>query len=416
MPMTETLLIRDAHLLDPASGTLSDRSWMEIAGGLIADSGTGTPPSPASDAQVIDAAGATVMPGLVDAHVHLILTTFDLVDAASWTAGYSTVRALAEAGRMLRRGFTTVRDVGGADWGMARALDEGLAVGPRLVYGGKALSQTGGHGDLRARGDERLPCCQTRPAFARIADGIEAVRHAARDEFRNGAAHLKMLLSGGVASPLDDVSEVQYSDEEMRTAVSEADNHNRYVTVHAYHPRGVNRALRAGVRCVEHGNLLDDETITLLLDNDAFLVPTLVTYDQMDKFGKQTGIPARSLQKNAEVRDAGLAALEKAHKAGVNLVYGSDLLGPLQAAQLDEFRLRAQVQAPIDIIRAATSNAARLLKLDGVIGTLALGSAADLLVVDGNPLDDITVLTAPERYLRYVIRAGVPIAVAESEA
>ncbi len=412
--MTETLLIRDAHLLDPTAGTLSELSWMELSGGLIADSGTGTPPSPTPDTQVIDAAGATVMPGLVDAHVHLILTTFDLVDAASWTAGYSTVRALAEAGRMLRRGFTTVRDVGGADWGMARALDEGLAVGPRLVFGGKALSQTGGHGDLRARGDESMPCCQTRPAFARIADGIEAVRHAARDEFRNGAAHLKMLLSGGVASPLDDVSEVQYSDEEMRTAVEEADNHNRYVTVHAYHPRGVNRALRAGVRCVEHGNLLDDETITLLLDNDAFLVPTLVTYDQMDKFGKQAGIPARSLQKNAQVRDAGLAALEKAHKAGVNLVYGSDLLGPLQAAQLDEFRLRAEIQAPIDIIRAATSTAARLLQLEGAIGTLAAGAQADVLVLDGNPLEDIAVLTAPERRLRYVIRAGSPIVVAES--
>jgi len=414
MPLTGTLLIHDAHLLEPASGTVSDRSWIEVSGGRIADSGTGTPPSPAADTRVIDAAGATVMPGLVDAHVHLILTTFDLVDAASWTAGYSTVRALAEAGRMLRRGFTTVRDVGGADWGMARALDEGLAVGPRLVFGGKALSQTGGHGDLRARGDERLPCCQTRPAFARIVDGVEAVRHAARDEFRNGAAHLKMLLSGGVASPLDDVSEVQFSDEEMRTAVDEADNHNRYVTVHAYHPRGVNRALRAGVRCVEHGNLLDDETITLLLDNDAYLVPTLVTYDQMDKFGKQTGIPARSLEKNAQVRDAGLAALEKAHTAGVNLVYGSDLLGPLQAAQLDEFRLRAEVQAPIDIIRAATSTAARLLKLDGVIGTLAPGAQADLLVLDGNPLQDIAVLTAPERRLRYVLRAGVPIAVADS--
>ena len=414
MPLTGTLLIRDVHLLDPAAGTVSDRSWMEVSGGRIADSGTGTPPSPAADTRVIDAAGATVMPGLVDAHVHLILTTFDLADAASWTAGYSTVRALAEAGRMLRRGFTTVRDVGGADWGMARALDEGLAVGPRLVFGGKALSQTGGHGDLRARGDERLPCCQTRPAFARIVDGIEAVRHAARDEFRNGAAHLKMLLSGGVASPLDDVSEVQFSDEEMRTAVAEADNHNRYVTVHAYHPRGVNRALRAGVRCVEHGNLLDDETISLLLDNDAYLVPTLVTYDQMDKFGKQNGIPARSLEKNAQVRDAGLTALEKAHRAGVNLVYGSDLLGPLQAAQLDEFRLRAEVQAPIDIIRAATSTAARLLKLDGVIGTLAPGAQADLLVLDGNPLEDITVLTAPERRLRYVVRAGVPIAVADS--
>lgn len=354
------------------------------------------------------------MPGLVDAHVHLLLTTFDLVDAASWTPGYATVRALAEAGRMLRRGFTTVRDVGGADWGMARALDEGLAVGPRLVFGGKALSQTGGHGDLRARGDERLPCCQSRPAFARVADGVEAVREAARDEFRNGAAHLKMLLSGGVASPLDDVSEVQYSDEEMRTAVVEADNHNRYVTVHAYHPRGVNRALRAGVRCVEHGNLLDDETIELLLANDAFLVPTLVTYDQMDKFGRQTGIPARSLEKNAQVRDAGLAALEKAYRAGVNLVYGSDLLGPLQTAQLEEFRLRAEVQPTIDIIRAATTTAARLLNLEGVIGTLEVSAQADLLVLDGNPLEDIGVLTAPERHLRYVLRAGVPIAVAES--
>ncbi len=410
--MAETVLIRDAHLLDPAAGTLSDRSWMEIAGGVIADSGTGTPPTPFADTTVIDAGGATVMPGLVDAHVHLLLTTFDLVDAASWTAGYATVRALAEAGRMLRRGFTTVRDVGGADWGMARALDEGLAVGPRLVFGGKALSQTGGHGDLRARGDERLPCCHAQPSFARIADGIEAVRHAARDEFRNGAAHLKMLLSGGVASPLDDVSEVQYSDEEMRTAVIEADNHNRYVTVHAYHPRGVNLALRAGVRCVEHGNLLDDETITLLLDNNAFLVPTLVTYDQMDKFGRQTGIPARSLQKNAQVRDAGLAALEKAHNAGVNIVYGSDLLGPLQTAQLEEFTLRSEVQPAVDIIRAATITAARLLNLEGTIGTLAVGAEADLLVLDGNPLEDLSVLTSPERNLRYVIRAGDPIAVA----
>lgn len=413
--MSETVLIRGAHLLDPASGELSDTSWLEVSEGRIADSGTGSPPTPTADARILDVAGATVMPGLVDAHVHLLLTTFDLVDADSWTPGYATVRALAEAGRMLRRGFTTVRDVGGADWGMARALDEGLAVGPRLVFGGKALSQTGGHGDLRSRGDERLPCCQTRPAFARIADGVEAVRHAARDEFRNGAAHLKMLLSGGVASPLDDVSEVQYSDDEMRAAVVEADNHNRYVTVHAYHPRGVNRALRAGVRCVEHGNLLDDETIELLLANDAFLVPTLVTYDQMDKFGRQTGIPARSLEKNAQVRDAGLAAVEKAHRAGVNLVYGSDLLGPLQTAQLEEFRLRAEVQPTIDTIRAATTTAARLLNLEGVIGTLAVGAAADLLVLDGNPLEDIGVLTAPDRYLRYVLRAGEPIEVAVAD-
>lgn len=315
--MTETLLIRDAHLLDPAAGILTDLSWMEISAGLIADSGTGAPPSPAAGTRIIDAAGATVIPGLVDAYVHLILTTFDLVDAAFWTAGHSAVCALDEAGRMLRLGLTTVRDVGGADWGMARALDEGLAVGPRLVFGGKALSQTGGHGDLRSRGD----------------DLVERRCHAPRQQHLQVRSPVAELIARGPADCFDTigdpgegrtglaarqpVSEVQYSDDEMRTPVAEADNHNRYVTVHAYHPRGVNRALRAGVRCVEHGNLLDDETITLLLDHDAFLVPTLVTYDKMDKFGRQTGIPARSLQKNAGVRDAGLCALEKAHRAGV---------------------------------------------------------------------------------------------------
>ena len=308
---------------------------------------------------------------------------------------------------MLRRGFTTVRDVGGADHGMARAIDEGLALGPRLIHGGKALSQTGGHGDIRPLGADTAPCCQGRDNLgARIADGVEAVRAAARDEFRKGAAHLKMLISGGVASPHDEVSAVQYTDEEIRAAVTEAENHNRYVTVHAYHPRGVNRALRAGVRCVEHGNLLDDDTIRLLLEHDAYLVPTLVTYDQMARFGKQAGMPERSYRKIADVREAGLTALERAHGAGVNLVFGSDLLGPLQSAQLEEFTLRAQVQPSADILRAATTTAARLLHMEGQIGTLAVGAHADLLVVDGDPLDDIHVLTRPEQHLRHVIKAG----------
>ena len=410
--MPASLLITNGHLLDPENGELSDSSWLEVSDGRIAASGTGAAPTPGNDTQVIDAAGATVMPGLIDAHVHVLLTTFDAHEAASWTAGYATVRALAEAERMLRRGFTTVRDVGGADHGMARAIDEGLALGPRLIFGGKALSQTGGHGDLRAKSDDRLQCCQNRPDFARIADGVDAVRLAARDEFRKGAAHLKMLLSGGVASPLDEVSAVQYSDEEMRAAVQEADNHNRYLTVHAYHSRGVNRALRAGARCVEHGNLIDDETIALLLEKDAFLVPTLVTYEMMRRFGNEAGLAPASQRKVADVIDGGLIALEKAHNAGVNLVYGSDLLGPLHYAQLEEFNLRAQVQQPIDIIRAATTTAAKLVGLEGQIGTMAPGAHADLLVLDGNPLEDIATLTTPEQRLRYVIRAGTPIAIA----
>jgi imidazolonepropionase-like amidohydrolase len=407
-----SLLITNAHLLDPVAGELSDASWLEAADGRIAAAGTGPAPTSGEDTRVIDAAGATVMPGLIDAHVHVLLTTFDVNEAQNWTAGYATVRALAEAGRMLRRGFTTVRDVGGADWGMARAIEEGLASGPRLIFGGKALTQTGGHGDVRPRSNDQQPCCQTRPDFARVADGVDAVRLAARDEFRKGAAHLKMLLSGGVASPFDEVSAVQYSDEEMRAAVEEANNHNRYVTVHAYHPRGVNRALRAGVRGVEHGNLIDDETIDLLLEHDAFLVPTLITYDMMHRFGKEAGMSEASHRKVADVLDGGLITLEKAHKAGVNLVYGTDLIGQLHSAQLEEFTLRAQVQPAADIIRAATTTAAKLVGLEGQIGTLQPNAHADLLVLDGNPLEDISTLTKPQTQLRYVIRGGQPLAIA----
>lgn len=214
--MSPPLQITHAHLHDPTDGALSDVSWLAVADGRISDTGLGPPPPAGPDTRVIDAAGATVMPGLIDAHVHVLVTTLDLADVDTWTPGYATVRALAEAERMLRRGFTTVRDVGCADYGMARAIDEGLALGPRLIFGGKALSQTGGHGDLRAKADDTLPCCQARPSFARIADGVDEIRRAARDEFRKGAAHLKMLLTGGVASPLDDVAEVQYSGGDAR--------------------------------------------------------------------------------------------------------------------------------------------------------------------------------------------------------
>ncbi|MFE1805894.1 amidohydrolase family protein [Streptomyces sp. NPDC059533] len=400
------LLITDAHLLHPETGTRTDLAWIEVADGRIAATGTGRPPGAGRDVRVLRAAGATVLPGLIDAHVHLLVTSLDLPSIASWTPGYLTVRALAEAERMLRRGFTTVRDVGGADHGMARALAEGLALGPRLIHGGKALSQTGGHGDLRPLGDDSAPCCENRPNFARIADGVDAVRAAARDEFRKGAAHLKVLLSGGVASPHDEIAAVQYSEEEVRTAVEEADNHNRYVTVHAYHPRAIDRALRAGVRCVEHGNLIDDATVDLLLERDAFLVPTLIAYERTAELGRQAGLPESSHRKLTEVRDHGLAALEKAHRAGVNLVYGSDLLGPLHSAQLEEFTLRAQVQPAADVIRSATSTAARLLRMEGEIGTLAPGAHADLLVIDGDPLADLTALTHPQRHLRHVVKAG----------
>ncbi|MEJ6550343.1 MAG: amidohydrolase family protein [Corynebacterium sp.] len=404
--------IINAHTLEPATGERQQGAWIEIEDGRITASGTGEPPSSGNrddGISVIDAAGATVMPGLVDAHVHIMVTSTDNAERANWSPGYTTVRALTSAGAMLRRGFTTVRDVGGADYGMARALDEGLMPGPRLIFGGKALSQTGGHGDFSPLTDDSCGCCQLKPDFARVVDGVDAVRHAARDEFRKGAHHLKVLVSGGVASPSDEISAVQYTREEVRAAVVEAENHNRYVTVHAYHPRAVNQALEEGVRCVEHGNLIDDESIRLLVENDAYLVPTIITYQAMYEAGDASGLSPVSLKKLDEVREAAVDNLEKAYRAGVNIVYGSDLLGDLQYRQLDEFSIRAQVIPTIDVIRSATSTAARLLKLDGEIGTLADGAHADLLIVDGDPVQDISVLTNPDRHLRHVIKGGAVV-------
>lgn len=408
--------IVNAHTLEPATGERRTSAWIDLDNGRITASGSDEPPAVIDDVRIIDADGGTVMPGLVDAHVHILVTSMDAADRVSWTPGYATVRALQSASAMLRRGFTTVRDVGGADHGMARALDEGLVAGPRLIFGGKAISQTGGHGDYRPLTDDSYRCCELKPDFGRIADGVEEVRRAARDEFRKGAHHLKLVVSGGVASPMDEISAVQYTAEEIRAAVVEADNHNRYVTVHAYHPRAVNQALEAGVKCVEHGNLIDEESIRLLLEQDAFLVPTIITYEAMYEAGAASGLSPASLKKLAEVRTAAIEALEQAHEAGVNLVYGSDLLGGLQARQLDEFTIRARVQPAIDIIRSATSTAARLLGMEGEIGTLEVGACADLIIVAGDPEQDISVLTDPERNLRHVIRGGVVTEVAGADA
>lgn len=188
--------IVNAHTLEPATGERRTSAWIDLDDGRIAATGSDEPPAVNDDVRIIDAAGATVMPGLIDAHVHILVTSTDAADRANWTPGYSTVRALQSASDMLRRGFTTVRDVGGADYGMARALNEGLVVGPRLIFGGKAISQTGGHGDFRSLTDDSYRCCEVKPDFGRIADGVEEVRRAARDEFRKGAHHLKLVVSG----------------------------------------------------------------------------------------------------------------------------------------------------------------------------------------------------------------------------
>jgi imidazolonepropionase-like amidohydrolase len=405
--MTHPLLVQNATVLDPVSGTYAETDLL-LADGRVVDAGSNLR-APA-EAELWDARGGYVLPGLVDCHVHVAAYTADLASILTAPSSYVALQSAHRMGEMLNRGFTTVRDTGGGDWGLARAQQEGLIRAPRLYYGGRGLSQTGGHGDKYARGERRLSdqgCCT---GTGRVADGVDAVRLAARDELRKGARHIKVHASGGVSSPDDHVASTQYSMDELRAAVEEATAAGRYVTAHAYPAAAINRALEAGVRCIEHGNLLDDTSLELLKRYDAWLVPTLVTYSALKNEGLDHGLPLVSWHKVDDVLHDGLTALERAHNAGVNLAYGTDLLGGMNARQCEEFRIRREVQPAIDVIRAATSNAAELLDAVGQLGTLAVGALGDLIVVDADPTEDIEVLAQPEQHLRLVVQAGAVVA------
>ena len=398
-------MLRNAGVLDPEAGELAEGRAVVVEDGRVVEVDA-TAAVRAGDATVIDARGMTVMPGLIDAHVHVNAATADLKALEEWSPAYVTAHAAGILRGMLERGFTTVRDVAGADFGIAAAVAEGLLPGPRVVFGGKALSQTGGHGDSRGPGRSLLDQHPCRPTLTVIADGVPEVRRAARDQLRRGAHHVKVMLSGGVASPTDRIDSTQYSMEELRAVVEEARAANRYVTGHAYTAAAVNRGLEAGVGCIEHGNLMDASSVELFKTSGAFYVPTLATYAALAEEGLAAGMPPDQHAKVFEVLDAGLGALELAQGAGLPIVYGTDLLGGMHRRQLTELTLRAQVQPPAEVIRSATTVAARLLRLEGQVGVVAPGASADLLVVDGNPLEHLEVLTDPARNLRLVMAAG----------
>jgi imidazolonepropionase-like amidohydrolase len=403
------VLLRNGRLLDVEAGSYTEGDLLSVDG-RIAE--TGPALTAVGDVDVRDLRGAFVLPGLIDAHVHVTAFTADLASLATTSPFYVAAHAARIMGGMLDRGFTTVRDVAGADYGLALAQAEGLIRGPRVYFGGRALSQTGGHGDSRGPGDGRASGEHAYGADCRLADGVDAVRAAARDELRKGAYHIKVMASGGVASPTDRIDSVQYSMDELRAVVEEASAVNRYVAAHAYTARAVNRAVEAGIRSIEHGNLIDDSSVALLADpgRDVFLVPTLVTYWALKEEGREFGLPDVSWRKVDEVLDAGLSALELGYRSGARLVYGTDLLGGMHRHQNEEFRIRASVQKPLDVIRAATCVAAQLLCAEGEIGTLAAGARADVVVVDADPLEDIGVLADPAVHMSLVVQGGVVVA------
>jgi len=402
-------VITHAALLDPPAGQLRAESSVRVEGDRIVEVAEDGATLVAGDTvDVIDAGGRTLMPGLIDAHVHAAITTLDLAAMGRRPLTRIGIEAKAVLERMLRRGFTTVRDAGGLDAGIQEALRLGLITGPRVFRSGRVLSQTGGHGDTSPAGaNPHLCACSIRSsAYSHVADGADSVRRAAREELKSGVDQIKVMAGGGVATPSDPIDMVQYTEGEIRAAVEEAAARRTYVLAHAYVPEAIARAVRAGVRSIEHGNLLDGEAARLMAEHGCFLVPTLVTYDQLAAFGRQWNFPADSLAKLDAVKDAGLTAVDIAASAGVRIGFGTDLLGETHEAQSREFTLRAQVQSAAEVLRSATTVNAELLGRAGELGVISPGAFADLLLVDGDPLADLSLLDGQGEHLDLIARGG----------
>ncbi|PLZ02376.1 peptidase M38 [Burkholderia sp. WAC0059] len=405
----ENILFKNGALLDPRRNELQPGYDVLVEGGTIRE--VSDRPITAAHAQVIDLKGRTIMPGLVDLHAHMIATQFDLPAQARMPNVLVTLKSLPIMRDILRRGFTTVRDAGGAGLPLKQAVETGLAQGPRLFVAGRALSQTGGHGDVRGRsdympGDAPCNCCVRVGALARVVDGVDALRQAVREELQMGADHIKIMASGGVASPTDPVGAFGYSEDEIRAVVAEAEGRDTYVMAHAYTAKAMQRAVRCGVRTIEHGNLVDEEAARVIAEHGAYVVPTLVAYEALHLIGDENGLPPESAAKIDLVREGGLRSLEILKRAGVKMGFGSDLLGPGQRMQSDEFTIRAQVLSPAEILRSATLIGAEVLGLEGKIGRLAPGAFADVLVVDGDPFADIGCLAGQGEHIQLVMKGG----------
>ncbi|WP_412515982.1 amidohydrolase family protein [Actinomadura madurae] len=387
--------LTDATLIDGTGRDPVPRSWLRIENGRVAAVGAGAAPRGAAD-EVIDCAGRTVMPGLIDAHAHLgAVDHLDrLLDGPRAVYAAAVLREIRST---LEQGFTTIRDAGYTDAGFRLAIEGGQVPGPRLLVSNGPLSQTGGHSDLR-RGHEREPAVMFDGLVwtGVVADGVERVRWAAREVLRAGADQVKVMASGGCASHGDDVTDTQFTREELAAIVHEAGARGRPVIAHAYNPEAIANAVRAGVRSIEHGNLMDEASAALMAERGTYLVPTIATFELLSADGLAVGMTQTQVDQINTVLDSAFTSLRMAMDAGVRIGSGSDLLGRHQPRKALELELQARVTGPLEAIRSATAVNAGLIGRGHDLGTIGEGMIADLLLVDGSPAEDITVLQKKE--------------------
>lgn len=362
------------------------------------------------DAAVIDLAGRTLMPGLIDAHAHI--TGLSL---SPKNINYPTSDIVLASSNYLRNslmdGFTTIREAGGADYSIAQLLAAGTIVGPRLFYSGRALTQTGGGADFRTPNELIDPCGHISPfsVMSVIADGVDEVRKAAREELRRGATQIKLFASGGVVFPSQSHATLyEYSELELRAVVEEAKSRGTYVMAHVYTDEGIRRCLRVGIRSIEHANFASEETMAMMPDHGAYFDPTFISLVQRIETAGATHLSESIVNNLRQTVASGKQVYRWAKQYNVPIAFGTDLWGPeAQKSQLREFEMRMELDSAADIVRSATITNAELLMQAGKLGTITAGAYADLLIVEGDPLTDVRVMIDPQKNLKFIMKDGI---------
>lgn len=409
-------LFRNVRVFDSRAGSVGEPAQVLVRGGLIDTVAPDSADLAETDGvTVVDGGGGTLIPGLIDAHWHSAFAACPLQAALMGNVEFVHLLAGAAAQQTLLRGFTTVRDAGGPTFGLKQAIDAGILAGPRIFPSGAMISQTGGHGDFRLltelpRGRiSRLSHAELVGAVA-IADGTDAVLQAAREQLMQGASQVKVMAGGGVASPYDPLDVTQYTGDEVRAAVAAAENHGTYVMVHAYTPRAVQQAIRAGVKCIEHGQLLDDETAALMAEKGVWwsLQPFLDDEDAVP-------VPPGSEDKFEQMVQGTDNAFALAKKHGVQVAWGTDTLfdAALAAKQGKQLAKMTRWFTPAEVLTMATAGNAEVLAMSGLrnpypgtLGAIENGALADLILVDGNPVDDIDLLADAAGSFSVIMKGG----------
>lgn len=404
--MSHVVVFKNAFLIDGKGLEPADAASVVVENGEIREVDN-TGKSTVSDAdRTIDLHGRTLMPGLIDAHVHVGNIEVVMDRTAALPPAVYVLRAVQNLETDLSLGFTTLRDAGGLDWSFKMAIEQGLIKGPRVLLSVNMLTQSGGHGDKRGLSREHNVPRNSLGNFPEICDGPDEVRKSAREALRRGADQIKVMADGGVASPSDKLGQWQFEVDELEAAVRVARAAGTYVMAHCYEDQAITNCVEAGIKTIEHGNLMSSETAELMAARGTYLVPTLSVIYVLAEKGQAEGFDSFMMAKLKQVLPRALEGLERAYKAGVTIGSGSDIIGPFQYLKGREFAIKAEIMTPMEAIVSATRVNAEMLNLGGELGTVEAGKKADLIVVDGNPLTDLSLLEKGLEKVSMVMKDG----------